>query len=146
MGVMDIDRFTALADRLMEQVPAPLLEGLNGGVAVRRRAMRRPDDPPGVFVLGEYFADAFMGSYIMLYYGSFCELFGEEPDSVWEAELWETIRHELRHHVEQRAGVADLDWEDEADIARFRAEQPPAEPLPPPRKFRLRRPLSRPAE
>lgn len=140
---MEIERFTELADRLMERVPAPLLEGLNGGVAIRRRAMRRNADPAGVYILGEYVTDL-LGCYIVIYWGSFAELFAGEPDDIWEQELWETIRHELRHHVENRAGVTDLDWEDEADLERFRTESPPDEVLPPPRKFRPTRPIRRP--
>lgn len=139
---MEIERFTELADRLMERVPPPLLEGLNGGVAIRRRAMRRSGDPAGVFILGEYVTDL-LGCYIIIYWGSFAELFSGESDEFWEQELWETIRHELRHHVENRAGVTDLDWEDEADLDRFRSESPPEEP-PSPRTFRLKRPIRRP--
>ncbi len=140
---MDIDRFTELADRLMEQVPEPVLEGLNGGVAIRRRAMRRKDDPPGVYILGEYMTDPAMGCYIMIYWGSFAELFAGEPDDVWEKELWDTIRHELRHHVEGRAGVVDLDVQDEVELEEMRRTAEPDEPLPPPRRFRItRRPRS----
>jgi hypothetical protein len=142
---MDIDRFTAVADRLMGQVPPPILEGLNGGVTIRRRAMRRPDDPPGIYILGEYVTDEFLGCYVVLYYGSFRALFADEPDESWEREIWDTIRHELRHHVEGRAGVVDLDLEDEADLERFQeeAEDGPLEPRVAPRKFRLKRPLRR---
>lgn len=139
----EIDRFTETADRLMEQVPAPILEGLNGGVTVRRRAMRKRNDPAGVYIMGEYVTDN-LGCYVVLYYGSFAEVLGDEPDEVWEKEIWDTIRHELRHHVEGRAGVADLDVEDVEDLERFQQEAPPAEPLPPARKFRLSRRLPRP--
>lgn len=138
---MDIDRFTALADRLMERVPEPILEGLNGGVTIRRRAMRDPDDPNDVYIMGEYRTDHVLGCYVVLYYGSFQALLDGEPDEVWEQEIWETIRHELRHHVEERAGVADLDVEDEVEKEQFRRDAPPDEPLPPPRRFRPKRPL-----
>lgn len=140
---MDLERFAALADRLMDQVPPPVLEGLNGGVTVRRRGMRKPGDPEGVYVLGEYITDPVMGRYIVLYFGSFAALFADEPEPVWEAELWSTIKHELRHHLEHQAGERDLDLEDEADVARFREELPPAEPWGAPRRFRLNRPIRR---
>lgn len=141
---MDIARFTAMADRLMGQVPPPILEGLNGGVSVRRRAMRRPNDPPGIYILGEYVTDD-LGCYVMLYYGSFLALFTDEPDEAWEKEIWDTIRHELRHHVEGRAGVIDLDLEDEADLERFQEEasELPEAPRAAPQTFRLKRPLRR---
>lgn len=130
----------------MERVPEPLVEGLNGGVAIRRRAMRRKGDPAGVCILGEYVTDPVLGCYIVIYWGSFAELFAGEPDEVWEQELWDTIRHELRHHVEERAGVGDLDLEDEAELEQMRRVAPPDEPLPPPRRFRLNRRLSRPGD
>lgn len=136
---MDLDRFTQLANELMGRVPEPILEGLNGGVAIRRRAMRRKDDPSGVYILGEYITDPAMGCFIVIYWGSFAELFAGEPDEVWEKELWDTIRHELRHHVENRAGVIDLDLEDEAELAQMRQVAEPEEPPPPPRKFRITR-------
>lgn len=142
---MNLNRFTTVADRLMGQVPPPILVGLNGGVSIRRRAMRRPDDPPGIYILGEYVTDEFLGCYVMLYYGSFRELFAQEPDEVWEQEIWDTIRHELRHHVESRAGVIDLDLEDEADLERFQEEVTalPEAPRAAPQKFRLKRSLRR---
>ena len=119
---MDLDRFTELADRMMERVPAPLLKGLSGGVVVRRAARRRRGDPPGVYLLGEYVNDEFLGTFIVLYYGSFRRVLADEPPEVWEQELWETLRHELRHHIEARAGVRDLELEDEAFLQQLWAE------------------------
>ena len=119
---MDFDRFTELADQMMEQVPAPLLKGLTGGVVVRREARRRRDDPPGVYLLGEYVSDEFLGAFIVLYYGSFRRVLAGRPPAVWAQELWETLRHELRHHIEARAGVRDLEREDEAFLQQLWAE------------------------
>lgn len=107
---------------MVDQIPPPLLEGLNGGIAIRKSACRRPDDPPGVCLLGEYIVDEALGSLIMLYHGSFRRLFRGEPPEVWENELWETLRHEVRHHVEARAGLWDLNYEDEADLRRLWSE------------------------
>lgn len=141
---MDLERFTALADQMVERIPPLFLEGLNGGIAVRRRAMRNPGDPAGVYILGEYVTDEALGCYILLYWGSFVELFRDEPAQVWEAELWETIKHELRHHVEARAGEYGLDLEDAAELAQMRAELPHEEPAAPPRRFRLNQRIRRP--
>jgi hypothetical protein len=121
---MDIERFTALADRLMERVPEPVLEGLNGGVCIRRNAHRDKADPRDVYIMGEYVTDPVMGCYVLIYYGSFQAVLAGEPDPVWEAELWETIRHELRHHLETRAGEQDLDREDAAQLYELRKRTP----------------------
>ncbi|MFZ5824578.1 MAG: metallopeptidase family protein [Bacillota bacterium] len=141
---MDLERFTAAADEMVNRIPPLFLEGLNGGIVVRRRARRNPGDPAGVFILGEYITDPALGCYIALYWGSFVELFNGEEAAVWEAELWETIKHELRHHVEARAGEYALDLEDEAELAQMRAEAPPEEALPQPRRFRLQGKIKRP--
>lgn len=107
---------------MVDRIPPPLLEGLNGGITIRRHAHRRPDDPPGVHLLGEYVSDESIGCLIILYYGSFRRLFRGEPPELWEAELWETLRHEVRHHVEACAGLYDLDLEDVADLRHLWAE------------------------
>lgn len=135
---MDIDRFTQLADQLMDRIPPPVLEGLNGGIAVQPQARRNPTDPAGVYILGEYITDPHLGCYVVLYYGSFLKLFEGEPERVWEEELFETIKHELFHHLEVRAGEDSLDVEDAEELQRMRDELPPPGP---PRKFKLKRPL-----
>ena len=121
---MTLQSFAERLDRMVDKVPAPILRRLNGGVTVSPEARRRPDDPPGVFVLGEYITDPFLGALVVLYHGSFAELFAGDPDAVWEREMWDTLRHELRHHVEGLAGVSDLDAEDAAELQRMRQSAP----------------------
>jgi hypothetical protein len=45
----------------------------------------------------------------VLYWGSFRSLAARDPDFDWEEELWETLTHELRHHLESLAGSDDLE-------------------------------------
>lgn len=52
-------------------------------------------------------------SRITLFHGSFVRIAAEDPDFDWEAELWETLRHELQHHLEWRAGDDHLGDEDD---------------------------------
>lgn len=120
---MDIDRFTELADSLSAGLPERLLEGLSGGIVIEERAMRRRDDPPGVYILGEYIADPWLGPRVVLYYGSFLQLFGGEAEAVWAEELWTTIKHELRHHIEGQAGLRDLDLEDLLELEQMRRDE-----------------------
>ncbi len=71
-----------------------------------------------VFRLGEYLdpgpptvlAPEGLGRHIALYYGSFLAVADQGFD--WEAEAWETLLHELRHHLESLAGREDLALED----------------------------------
>ncbi len=50
----------------------------------------------------------------MLYHGSFAALAELDDAFDWRAEAWETLTHELRHHVEWRARRDDLEGFDRA--------------------------------
>lgn len=106
--------FRQAAARWLDELPPRLLEGLNGGVLIRREARRRPEDPPGVYLLGEYVVEPGVGRMIIIYYGSFRLTLAGEPWERVEKELRRTLRHELQHHLEHLAGLADLEREDEA--------------------------------
>src|SRR5207253_5443402 len=48
-------------------------------------------------------------SRVVLYHGSFAALARlERGDFDWRREAWDTLSHELRHHLEWRANVAAL--------------------------------------
>jgi len=113
---VDYDTFCEWADAIASRLPDRFLEGLTGGIQIDREARRNPEDPPGVFLLGEYITDPYLGQYICIYYGSFVETFAGEPASVWYEELEETILHEIRHHIEAQAGV---DWLGEEDLRQL---------------------------
>jgi hypothetical protein len=83
-----------------------------------------------VYTLGECIplewsgSGADLQSRVVLYHGSFQALarFGEFD---WRAEAWETLTHELRHHLEWRANVAALeayDWAAEENFKRHEGE------------------------
>jgi len=83
-----------------------------------------------IYTLGECIplewsgSGADLQSRVVLYHGSFQALAGlGEFD--WRAEAWETLTHELRHHLEWRANVAALeayDWAAEQNFARHEGE------------------------
>lgn len=119
--MLDLEAFEEMANRLYDEIPPALLKGLNGGIIISEEAHRSDEDLPDVYIMGEYIDDPYgLGNYIILYYGSFVEVLGDEPPEVWEEELWETMLHEIRHHVELRAGVNDLDMEDLRQLEEFR--------------------------
>lgn len=109
---VDFDTFTAWADRIVRRLPPRLLEELEGGVQIDPAARRNPQDPPGVYLLGEYITEPYLGRFIRIYYGSFERVLVDEPAEVWFDELEETILHELQHHIEALAGVDWLGLED----------------------------------
>ena len=60
-------------------------------------------------------------SQVVLYYGSFAALAGSGDGLDWRHEAWETLTHELLHHLEWRAQAPDLeefDWAVEHNFAR----------------------------
>ena len=123
---MALDEFGRLLERMMDRVPDAVLRDLNGGVTISEEVQRRSGDPAGVFVLGEYVTDPHLGALVVLYHGSFARLFAGEPRAVWEREMWETLRHELRHHVEGLAGVDYLGAQDAEELERMRRASAPA--------------------
>ena len=118
--MVSIEEMKRMLAALLDELPAPLFEGLNGGVSLLEG--ERPD--PGlseVYVLGEYVQDL-LGSSIVLYYGSFAQVFGDATRSAMEKELRKTLRHEFRHHIEAMAGADDLDVEDARRMEEYRRE------------------------
>ncbi|MDQ3396894.1 MAG: metallopeptidase family protein [Deinococcota bacterium] len=116
---MTYDDFRRTVDSMMEEIPDEFLEGLQG-VHVLEEARPEPDFKH-VYRLGEYMDPGprhFLGSsdglgrHVALYYGSFKAIAGGNPSFDWEGEIWETLTHELRHHVESLAGDGQLIEED----------------------------------
>ena len=57
---------------------------------------------------------------VVLYWGSFKACPGRSADFDWEDELWETLTHELRHHLESLAGEDALEGIDYAMDESFK--------------------------
>lgn len=108
------EAFAARAKELTREIPAEFLEGVED-VVVHREAKRHPL-LPDVLTLGEQEPSALVAmtgselvrSIVHLYYGSFVELARRDRRFDPDAELRETIEHEVQHHLEDRAGVRTL--------------------------------------
>ena len=123
------ETFAARARAMTGEIPAEFLEGVED-VVVHRGVKRHPllED---VLTLGEQEPSALVAmtgselvrSIVHLYYGSFVELARRDRTFDVDAELRETIEHELQHHLEDRAGVRTLVDDDDLFDAhqRFRA-------------------------
>jgi hypothetical protein len=124
---MTFETFQRTSEAMLSEIPEEFLEGLQG-VHVLEQAKKEPD-LVGVYRLGEYLDPGFdsflggnpgLGRHIALYYGSFAALARGNPDFDWEAELWDTLTHELQHHVESLAGDHSLIEADRRRDAYFR--------------------------
>lgn len=124
---MRFEDFEALAREIYEEIPEVYLEGIDG-LTVRRDAPEHRDHP-GVYTLGECLTEEHVSDYgssettrsvIALYWGSFRALAERSEDFDWEEETWETLTHELRHHLESLAGDDALEGVDYAADQSFK--------------------------
>lgn len=77
---------------------------------------------PEIFTLGECHTEVYPSDFgsadttrsvVVLYHGSFDRLAQRDDGFDWEDELWETLTHELQHHLESLAtesGLEDFDY------------------------------------
>ena len=125
---MRLDDFRRLVERLVQELPALYLEGV---VAVEVSPRIVPHPVRGdVYTLGECIPLEWSGtgadlqSRIVLYHGSFAAL-ARLGDFDWREEAWDTLTHELRHHLEWRATAGALeayDWAAEENFKRHEAQ------------------------
>lgn len=129
---MRLAHFRSMVERMAREIPNEYLDGV-AGIEVSEKVVPHPLWAH-VYTLGECIpfhtgTDDVM-SRVVLHYGSFRELALERPDFDWRDEAWETLLHELRHHLEWRARSDELeeyDWAAEQGFAR--AEGLPFDPL-----------------
>lgn len=121
---MTFEEFRDLVTEMVEEIPPQFMEGLQGVHVLEQVYVEEGYDD--VFRMGEYLdpgPESFLGSsvglgrHVALYYGSFAAIAEGDPDFDWEEEAWETLTHELRHHVESLAGE-DLLIQDDVEQAR----------------------------
>ncbi len=104
MGIPTFEEFAAMLDKTIDSIPERFLRSLTGGFNLEKSQKRDGD----YYIMGEYIEDGFLGCFIMFYYGSFKALLADEPLLVWEAEILDTVMHEIQHHLESLAGRDDL--------------------------------------
>lgn len=121
---MDAATFDQLVHEMCAQVPADLFDGVTE-VVVSPRVVPHPERE-GIFTMGECIPLGLDGggpdgvqSRVVLYHGSFRALAELDPEFDWRSEAWETLTHELRHHLEWRAAREDLEGVDRAAEQNF---------------------------
>jgi hypothetical protein len=125
---MDFLEFERRAHEMYDSIPPAYREGVDG-LEVERKTEEHPSLPE-IYTLGEcrseYYPSEFGGagevrSIVVLFYGSFLALSRTRDDWDWEEELWETITHEIRHHLESLASdesLEELDYAEDQNFAR----------------------------
>lgn len=129
---MRFSEFEELATRHWEQIPDTYKEGIDG-LVIEHDALPHPTLPE-VFTLGECLTETYpsdfggpdtIRSYVFLYYGSFWRLSRLASDFDWEDELWETLTHELQHHLESLAdedALIAMDYANDENFKRLEGE------------------------
>ncbi|HEX9109228.1 MAG TPA: metallopeptidase family protein [Longimicrobiales bacterium] len=129
---MRYEQFQLAAARQWREIPPEFKAGVEG-VEVERRALAHPK-LRDIYTLGECLTESWPSSYdgpetlrsrVVLYYGSFLRLSRLEADFDWEGEIWETLTHELRHHLESLASedaLEDVDYAADENFKRLEGE------------------------
>ncbi len=135
--VLRFDDFETLAWQYWDEIPRQYREGIDG-LVIERDARAHPTLPE-VYTLGECLTETYPSEYggpdtirsaVVLYYGSFLRVSRQDSEFDWEEELWETLTHELQHHLESLANEAALEALDYAMDENFkRLEGEPFDPL-----------------
>ena len=118
---MTFESFEQRAAELWQQIPHDYRAGVDG-LRVEREARAHPT-LPDVYTLGECLTESYPSDFggpdttrslVELYYGSFWRLARLDAEFDWDEELWETLTHELQHHLES---LADDDTLEDVDYA-----------------------------
>ncbi len=104
MAKPSFDKFTDMLDQAVSRIPPHFCQKLTGGFNVKKGKNRDGE----YYILGEYVEGSYLGCFIVFYYGSFVELLEDEPLEAWEAEIIDTVLHEMQHHLEAQADRDDL--------------------------------------
>lgn len=133
---MRLSDFQKMVATMAAELPQEYFDGV-AAVDVSEKAVAHPTREE-IYTLGECIplptgpdaGDDGVQSRIILYHGSFQALSRLEPGFDWRGEAWETLTHELRHHLEWKARQGALerfDWASEQNFARQDFE--PFDPL-----------------
>ncbi|MDR1217104.1 MAG: metallopeptidase family protein [Oscillospiraceae bacterium] len=114
-----IDDIGELLDEAASEIPPDFYTELNGGVNLLPETKHHAADVSGeLYVLGEYCHDH-MGRYIVIYYGSLCNVYPNIGSGTMKARLKKLLLHEFTHHLESLAGEHGLEDKDRCDLARY---------------------------
>ena len=123
--MISIERFSFILDELAAMLPQEIFKNLNLGISVSAQSKKEQRARPNLslYILGEYRIHPVMGRSIVLYYGSFCEVYpyAQSEDEV-RLEIDRVLKHELTHHLESQAGNRDLELDDLENLMNFNKE------------------------
>jgi len=126
---MTFAEFEAEARRVWEEIPEGYKEGIDA-IVIRKEHLLQ-GEYADYYTLGTCSTEPYPSDYrgpetsrsiLNLYYGSFQQVAEDDPDFPWEEEIWETVTHELRHHLEHLAADDETEALDYAMEGTYRRE------------------------
>lgn len=118
---MTFEEFESEAHRMWGEIPPEYKEGIDA-LVVKPEAERHPEHDD-YFTMGMCFTEPYPSDFggpettrsiLAIFHGSFEKVASDDPNFPWRDELWETITHELRHHLEFLADDDELEGVDYA--------------------------------
>lgn len=108
----NIDDVYQILSDIVDETDQDLFDGLNGGVVLNEEIKYHDESINNdLVVLGQYKRFGVVKQ-IVIYYGSITNLYPHFNKEQLKIRLKELLDHELRHHIEYKAGVDDLVVED----------------------------------
>ena len=136
-AVVQFEEFERRAREEWERIPAEYKAGVDV-LIVDRQAKPHPRTRD-IYTLGECVTEAYPSDFggpdtvrsaVVLYYGSFLRLSRLDSSFDWAEEIWETLTHELKHHLESLAAedaLTDVDYAMDENYKR--QEEEPFDPF-----------------
>ena len=108
-------------EELAEEIPEVFFKELSGGVLLlpEEKYHAESDKSHPLYIMGQYRRNA-MGRTIVIYYGSFKQVYSRRPEKVVKEKLKDTLLHEFTHHLESLAGERGLEKKDSAKMEKYR--------------------------
>jgi len=121
--MLTIDEFGEMLNEIADELPEELFKELNGGVVLVEHSKIHPesDHINKLYIMGEYHHQPLgLGRYIVIYFGSFVNVYTHKTREQLKEELKRVVNHEFLHHLESLAGERGLEIKDAHDIAKYK--------------------------
>ncbi len=118
-----IDELHEILDQIAEEIPVEFFHKLNQGIILLPEYKLHPEsrDRDKLYIMGEYVRSV-AGRHIVIYYGSFKQIYRGYSRELLREKLRETLFHELTHHLESLAGERGLEIEDAINLEKYRGK------------------------
>ncbi|EFI41508.1 MULTISPECIES: metallopeptidase family protein [Peptoniphilus] len=118
-----LDEVENILNEIYDEIPQRMFKYLNGGIIIEENICYHPESKnDDLICLGAY-KRSMLGNSIIIYYGSFMNMYGYLSHEELKEKLRETLHHELTHHLEWLAKENDLEIEDREFINRYKERE-----------------------